>query len=248
MTPEIERAFDAIRSAHGKDSIQRVEEMLRTRVPRHPQQKGAKWIMPGLMSKAWREPSDLTKLAPFLSLLESSHAAVKREIGAVLADRRPLEPYEHYLVHQDDWKALYLFRNGAPVEQTRAWVPVTYELMKEASREWLCPLLEMHFSILEPGAVIPPHCDLWNFTINVHLAVDIPEGCTIRVGDEERTWEEGRCLVFDYSFLHQAWNRGSRPRVCLLMDLWSPEVTLPERAALTAFVTEIRRLLAARAP
>lgn len=50
MTPETESAFAAIRSEHGADSIERVELMLRPGGggPRHPLQRGAKWILPGL--------------------------------------------------------------------------------------------------------------------------------------------------------------------------------------------------------
>jgi aspartyl/asparaginyl beta-hydroxylase (cupin superfamily) len=100
----------------------------------------------------------------------------------------------------------------------------------------------MHFSVLLPGARIQPHCDLWNFTINLHLAVDIPPGCVLRVANVDHGWEEGRCVLFDYSYLHEAWNNGDRRRVCLLIDLWNPEVTLPEREALLVLVRELRQL------
>ena len=84
--------------------------------------------------------------------------------------------------------------------------PVTHRIVTEHAigQGLLCPLLESHFSTLKPGAVIPPHCDLWNFSINLHLAVDIPPGCRIRVAHEERAWTEGKCLLFDYSFEHEA--------------------------------------------
>ncbi|MFH8800922.1 hypothetical protein ACH4F6_15190 [Streptomyces sp. NPDC017936] len=37
--------------------------------------------------------------------------------------------------------------------------------------------------------------------------------------------------------------RGTHPRTCLLVGLWHPETTVPERKALVAAVTEIRELL-----
>ena len=124
-------------------------------------------------------------------------------------------------------------------------VPTAFQVLKEQAVDTgkLCPLLESHFSTLLPGAAIAPHCDLWNFSINLHLAVDIPEGCGITVAGETRSWEEGKCLLFDYSFEHEAWNKGTRPRTCLLVDLWHPETTVPERKALVAAVTEIRKLM-----
>ena len=98
-----------------------------------------------------------------------------------------------------------MFRDGkATVDNGE--VPTTRRIFNNELKDWICPLLEMHFSILESGAVIAPHCDLWNFTINLHFAVDIPEDCAIKVANETRTWEEGKCLLFDYSYLHEAWN------------------------------------------
>lgn len=115
--------------------------------------------------------------------------------------------------------------------------------MEEHLQSWLCPLLEMHFSILSPKSRIPPHCDLWNFTINLHFAVTIPPQCGIRVANETRGWTEGKCLLFDYSYRHEAWNDSDEPRVCLLMDLWNPEITMAEREALVVLITEIRKLI-----
>ncbi|MFG3161154.1 aspartyl/asparaginyl beta-hydroxylase domain-containing protein [Streptomyces sp. NPDC048232] len=153
--------------------------------------------------------------------------------------------YEHYLTTQKDWQALHLYRGGRLVEESAALVPAAYRALKDTAVETgvICPLLECHFSTLLPGAVIAPHCDLWNFSINLHLAVDIPDGCSITVAGETRSWEEGTCLLFDYSFEHAARNEGDRPRTCLLVDLWHPETTIPERHALVALITEIRRLM-----
>jgi aspartyl/asparaginyl beta-hydroxylase (cupin superfamily) len=199
--------------------------------------------MPGLTSKPWHDPYEHLPLLPLVHALEALHAEIKEEALRALASGTGLRRYEHYRIRDDRWNAIYLFRDGAPVQESRQLVPATYRFMEERLGEWLCPLLEMHFSVLSPQTRIPPHCDLWNFTINLHLAVSIPEHCAIRVGNETREWTEGRCLLFDYSYRHQAWNDSDRPRICLLMDLWNPEVMLPERQALIAFVTEIRKLI-----
>jgi aspartyl/asparaginyl beta-hydroxylase (cupin superfamily) len=45
------------------------------------------------------------------------------------------------------------------------------------------------------------------------------------VANEERTWTEGRCLLFDHSFRHEAWNRSDRRRVTLIADVWNPELS-----------------------
>ncbi|MCS0637596.1 aspartyl/asparaginyl beta-hydroxylase domain-containing protein [Streptomyces sp. LP05-1] len=247
MTPEIENAFAAIRSQHGPESIVRVEQMLAAgKQDRHPLQRGAKWILPGISRQPWHDPHGHPELAPVVAAFEANHASVKKELEAAWAVRRnAFSDYEHYLTRQSDWQALYLFRKGALVEESAETVPTAFQVLKEYAVDTgvLCPLLECHFSTLLPGATIAPHSDLWNFSINLHLAVDIPEGCGITVAGETRSWQEGTCLLFDYSFEHEAWNRGTRPRTCLLVDLWHPETTVPERKALVALITEIRTLM-----
>ncbi|MFJ8104833.1 aspartyl/asparaginyl beta-hydroxylase domain-containing protein [Streptomyces sp. NPDC096132] len=248
MTPEMESAFAAIRAEFGAGSITRVERMLEPGGggERHPLQKAAKWIMPGLSPTPWHDPYAHAEIAPVVHALEAGHQAIKKELNAAWEARREaFSDYEHYLTRQENWQALYLFRDGGLVEESAATVPTAYRLLKDAAvdTEKICPLLECHFSTLLPGAVIDPHCDLWNFSINLHLAVDIPDGCGITVAGQTRSWEEGKCLLFDYSFEHEARNDGTRPRTCLLIDLWHPETTVPERRALVALITEIRRLM-----
>ncbi|MFD3588265.1 aspartyl/asparaginyl beta-hydroxylase domain-containing protein [Streptomyces sp. NPDC058683] len=248
MTPATETAFAAIRGDHGADSLRRVERMLEPGGggTRHPLQKGAKWILPGLSATPWHDPHGYPELAPVVDALEAAHPAVKEELTAAWAGRREaFSDYEHYLTRQEDWQALYLYRAGALVEESAGPAPTAYQVLKEfaVDTEKICPLLESHFSTLLPGAVIAPHCDLWNFSINLHLAVDIPDGCSITVAGEARSWREGKCLLFDYSFEHAARNDGERPRTCLLVDLWHPETTVPERRALVALITEIRQLM-----
>ncbi|WP_460061752.1 aspartyl/asparaginyl beta-hydroxylase domain-containing protein [Streptomyces sp. YKOK-I1] len=248
MTPETETAFEAIRAEFGAVSLARVERMLEPGAgkDRHPLRRAAKWILPGLSPTPWHDPYAHAELAPVVHALEANHQAIKRELDAAwVARREAFSDYEHYLTRQEDWQALHLFRDGALVAESAVLAPTAHRVVRETAveTEKICPLLECHFSTLLPGAVIAPHCDLWNFSINLHLAVDIPDGCRLTVAGETRSWEEGRCLLFDYSFEHEARNEGARPRTCLLLDLWHPETTLPERRALTALFTEIRRLL-----
>lgn len=250
MTPEIDECFAVVKDEHGADSIARVEEMLEPRrrdVTRHPLQQAAKWILPGIPQVPWHDPYGYPELLPFVTALEESHAAIKEEHLLAWSTRRPsFSDYQHYKVRQEDWQALYLYRDGALVPESAPTAPTAYRVLDEHAVQTglICPLLESHFSTLLAGARIAPHCDLWNFSINLHLAIDIPEGAAISVAGETREWEEGRCLLFDYSFEHEAWNNGDRARTCLLVDLWHPDTTGPERTALTVLMTEIQKMMA----
>ncbi|MFI6350384.1 aspartyl/asparaginyl beta-hydroxylase domain-containing protein [Streptomyces sp. NPDC050560] len=247
MTPDTEDVFARIKEEHGRDSLARVEKMLEPgRGERHPLQRNARWILPGISPTPWHDPYGHDEIVAFARELESQHGAIKAELADAWARRRAdFHDYQHYLRSQQDWQALHLYRDGAQVPQAARIMPTASRVLREYAVDTglICPLLECHFSTLLPGAVVPAHCDLWNFTINLHLAVDIPPGCLITVAGESRSWVEGRCLLFDYSFEHEARNDGDRPRTCLLADLWHPETTLPERMALTTVVREVRRLL-----
>lgn len=253
MTPEIDDCFAALRAEHGPDSIDRVEEMLEPRRrdrTRHPSQRDAKWILPDIPQVAWHDPYAYPELLPFVRALEEAHGAIKEEHeNAWQARRRAFSDYKHYKGVQEDWQALYLYRDGALVPGSEAVAPTAHRVLAEhAVRPGIiCDLLESHFSTLLPGARIAPHCDLWNFSINLHLAIDIPRGAAIKVAGETRTWEQGKTLLFDYSFEHEAWNDGDRTRTCLLVDLWHPDTTVPERIALTTVMTEIQKMMAVSA-
>ncbi|WP_335939339.1 aspartyl/asparaginyl beta-hydroxylase domain-containing protein [Streptomyces sp. PTD5-9] len=240
--------FAAIRDEFGPDSLARVEEMMAPGgLPRHPLQAGAKWILPGISQKPWHDPRSDPGIASLVEALEGAHGAISAEHERAWRTKRAaFSDYEHYLTRQDDWQSLYLYRDGELMAESAEIAPTAFDIVKNVAvgHGLICPLLESHFSTLLPGTRIAPHCDLWNFSINLHFAVDIPDDCDITVAGETRVWEEGRCLLFDYSFEHHAENRGNRPRTCLLADLWHPETTVPERQALTVLVTEVRKMLA----
>ena len=95
------------------------------------------------------------------------------------------------------------------------------------------------FSLLQPGAHIKPHTGLFNTRLICHVPLIVPRGCQIRVGNETREWEEGKALIFDDSFEHEAWNRSAEARVVLIFEVWRPEISADERRALTAMFEAI---------
>jgi aspartate beta-hydroxylase len=91
----------------------------------------------------------------------------------------------------------------------------------------------IYFSKMAPNTHIVAHRAGSNIRLRCHLALKIPQGdCAIRVGNEEQSWEEGKCIVFDDTFEHEVWNRTNEERLVLLVDLWHPDLTSIEREAL----------------
>lgn len=91
------------------------------------------------------------------------------------------------------------------------------------------------FSILRPGAHIPPHTGVTNTRAIIHLPLLVPEDCAFRVGGETRPWREGEAFAFDDTIEHEAWNRSASPRIVLIFDVWNPHLTTDEQDLLTIF-------------
>ena len=97
----------------------------------------------------------------------------------------------------------------------------------------------VHFSLLRPGARIPPHTGMLNTRLICHLPLIVPENCGLRVGGETRRWEDRKTLIFDDSIVHEAWNDSAETRGILLFDIWRPELTAIERRAVAALFAAI---------
>ena len=86
---------------------------------------------------------------------------------------------------------------------------------------------------------VAPHTDGRNFILTSHLGLKVPTGCWIKVGDEKRTWEEGKLTTLDTSFEHSTGNDSDFDRHALIIDFWHPELSEAEKTALT-FVYDLR--------
>ncbi len=95
------------------------------------------------------------------------------------------------------------------------------------------------FSLLRPGAHIPPHNGMVNTRLICHLPLIVPAGCQFRVGNETREWVQGKAWAFDDTIEHEAWNRSREPRVILIFEVWRPELTLEERRLVNAMFEAI---------
>ena len=182
--------------------------------------------------------------------LEIRHTEIRHELDSLLAHPEDLEAYVNIegkdtrqwseLNHSKDWSSYHLYRGGEPITENCKRCPVTADILSGL------PLIkipghaaEAFFSILRPGTHIPPHHGVANYKLAVHLPLAVPDQCAIRVGYETRTWTEGKCLVFDDSFQHEAWNKSDRLRAVLIFEIWNPLLSPAERSGLTSLVQAV---------
>jgi beta-hydroxylase len=158
--------------------------------------------------------------------LESEWRAIRTELNAVLVHKEQIpnlqdvSPEQRVLADGDAWKSFFLYGYGHWVEQNCTRCPETARLLRKI------PGLAMaFFSILAPKAHIPPHRGPYKGLLRYHLGLMIPQpssSCRIRVGNEIRSWQEGKSLIFDDSYVHEAWNDSDWHRVVLFVDFVRP--------------------------
>ncbi len=163
---------------------------------------------------------------PWVAPLEENWRVIRGELDAVLERREDLPNFQDISTDQlelttdDNWKTYFFFGYGFKSAANCARCPRTTALL-----ERIPGMKTAMFSVLSPGKHIPAHRGPYKGVLRYHLGLKIPEpraGCRIRVGDEVRHWEEGRSLVFDDTFEHEAWNDTDGVRVVLFVDVVRP--------------------------
>jgi aspartyl/asparaginyl beta-hydroxylase (cupin superfamily) len=183
--------------------------------------------------------------------VEAAIAEIRAELVEVMTEPNAFSPYieanpvrprkeQEGLQGNPDWSAFYLWKNGDVVAENAARCPRTLNalagvpLARIANRS-----PSILFSLLRPGARIPPHCGLINTRLICHLPLIVPPDCGFRVGNDTRVPVEGKLWAFDDTIEHEAWNRSDRTRVILLFDIWRPELTEDERGLVRAMFEAI---------
>jgi aspartate beta-hydroxylase len=253
------QVFDAVleplRQRYGRSELARVEQCLAIYLDEQPaqtpdpRQKPKFLYFPGIPSQPYYPSSRF----PWQAELEAATETVREELLAVLAEGRPLLPFlgeqsadslnGHLRSSSDQpaaWDAYFFYRHGERFDEHCARCPRTSALLDSI------PLVRIRdhapetlFSVLRPGTHILPHRGVTNTRLVTHLPLIVPRDCAINVGGEIHEWQEGRCVTFDDTFEHEAWNRSDTTRVVMILDSWNPDLTEVERAAITDLVEAI---------
>lgn len=231
---EIKQILLEARSNHGKEPLARLEaafirSVRKVRVQSHHPMQNALLLLPELSVRPWLEPRELEGAAA----LEDSWQMISEEIFD--NGNAGFQDYDVGPKSAKGWQALGLIDGCRPVEKNRGLCPKTVALVSSLPRVGeMCVV-----SALAPGGVIKAHCGPSNLRITVHLGLKVPADCVLRVAGEARTVAEGKCLAFDDSFEHEAWNHGKFTRFVLLVDFWHPDLTDLEIAVLEDIVALI---------
>lgn len=245
----LEHLLAPLRQQFGPDSLERVEHTLRIYfreeepVYPDPRQKPTFLYMPGLPPAAYLDRS----LFPWIEQLEAQTDAIREELLQLLPRAAGRERvFTNEAIEQANlrgldapptWNGYYFYRHGVRREDNCASCPNTARALEQL------PLShvrehgpEVLFSVFTAGTHLLPHRGVTNTRLVGHLPLVVPPDCALNVGGEIHEWCEGRAVIFDDTYEHEAWNRSQQTRVVLIFDLWNPYLTEAERAAIAQLV------------
>lgn len=202
-------------------------------------QQPSVFYFPELPQRQFYEPEEFAWLAPMLAAVP----AMRAELDAVETAGSDFAPYvasdparpapNNPLLDDPAWSAFWFWRGGQPVAANAARCPATMAALEHAPMPRIAGRSPVaHWSRLLPGAHIRPHHGMLNTRLICHIPVRTAPRCSLRVGNETRSWVDGMPLIFDDSIEHEARNDGNAPRTVLLFEIWRPELTADEREAL----------------
>ena len=144
---------------------------------------------------------------PWLASVEAATDAIRAELLEVMQDPTAFSPYvtghanrprndQQGMLNNPAWSAFYLWKNGEPVAGNAERCPRTLEALRDVPLAMVpnrSP--SILFSLLKPGAHIPPHNGLVNTRLICHLPLVVPGPSRFRVGNETREWVGGPGVV-----------------------------------------------------
>ena len=167
-----------------------------------------------------------TRTFPWASEVEAATPAIRAELDRLVVRRDEL-PGFHEIARDveaisvdTNWRTFMLCGYGHVSEEATRLCPETWHALRH-----IPGLKAAMFSIFEPGKHLPPHRGPYNGVLRFHLGLKVPKtgDVAIRIADQVCRWEEGKALIFDDAYRHEAWNYSDEVRVVLFVDFAKPE-------------------------
>lgn len=163
---------------------------------------------------------------PWVEEIEKEWPLIRAELDRVLLRQAELPNFQDIssdvktITTDNHWKTFFLIGFGVKSERNIQQCPQTWRIVQK-----IPGLKTAMFSIFEPGKHLPPHRGPYNGVLRLHLGLVVPEPrdkLAIRVDKQVCHWEEGKALVFDDAYEHEAWNHTDKTRVVLFVDFVKP--------------------------
>eukprot|EP00596_Hydrurales_sp_CCMP1899_P008662 CAMPEP_0119053306 /NCGR_PEP_ID=MMETSP1177-20130426/74348_1 /TAXON_ID=2985 /ORGANISM="Ochromonas sp, Strain CCMP1899" /LENGTH=365 /DNA_ID=CAMNT_0007033229 /DNA_START=291 /DNA_END=1391 /DNA_ORIENTATION=- len=212
----------------------------------HDWQRGCPNIIRGLRAFPFWDTDEF----PWIKKLEAACSGICSEL-LDLKGQQSFQPYRspitstssststdslgNLATSSGDWNVCYLQLHGIDIGDNLEKCPVTAAALSHIPRQYR----HSFFSALAPSTHVNKHHGPTNKKLRCHLPLKVPKdvrnikesssspsNCWLRVADKTVPIEEGKAIIFDDSFEHEAANNHpDQPRVVLVLDFWHPDFT-----------------------
>lgn len=142
-----------------------------------------------------------------LALYENGHIAVKDDLPA------------SSFYKDGRWTSFYLKLYDHDIPSAQQLAPQTMQLIEQV------PGMNIAlFACLNPGKKINNHHDPFSYTLRYSLGLSTPNSdeCGLVVNGDDYKWKDGDSIIFDETYLHNAYNNTDTPRIILMTDIDRP--------------------------
>jgi aspartyl/asparaginyl beta-hydroxylase (cupin superfamily) len=165
-----------------------------------------------------------SRIFPWVADLESGWTTIRSEFAQLMLRRDALiaqaDRSSPTIGEDRGWTTFVLANYYRRDERHTAQCPDTWRLLQRVPG-----LVGAMYSVLEPGQRLPAHSGPYNGLLRLHLGLIVPEpreAVAIRIDGKVHHWDEGRALIFDDTYEHEARNESSHTRVVLFVDFERP--------------------------
>jgi len=184
---------------------------------------GVEWLIRrNSLNKDVFETSDF----PWVASVEADYEKILAELkglfhgGRNIHDFSKLSPEQQRIVQPEKWKSYIFIAYGNFLQKNCNQCPVTFSALRKIQG-----LHSAMFSVFEPNTHLLPHRGPYNGLLRYHLALMVPAEnklCGIKINGKTYHWQQGRSLIFDDTYEHEAWNHSGEKRVVLFVDFERP--------------------------
>ena len=218
----------------GLERIFQAVENTSNEVDGHPEQKPNILYVPGLDATPWWSKD---RFQEDINLLEKNTDTIYAEYVRIYEDLLDgnTPEWAQNKTHSGQWNVYYFYNQGVKNVPNCTRCPSTSGILDQLQNLMKDSLFfNVSYSVLHADTIIDEHYGPTNTRIRCHLGLAVPDDCSLKVAGKSMSWKKGKCLLFDDSFLHSAYNNNveKRRRVVLLLDFWHPQLTRVECKAL----------------
>lgn len=164
-----------------------------------------------------------TDQMPWTKNVEQNTNEILKELRGVIHDYDSIPNFGDLSAEQNrlvtgekNWKTFLFYTYGSRVERNLSLCPKTDEVLRS-----IPGMTTAFFSIMESHTALSPHRGLYKGVLRYHLGLIVPQPgdlCGLRVDGAVYHWEVGKSLIFDDTYIHEAWNNSDEIRVVLFID------------------------------